>query len=116
MALQWHELTAREQLDDLKTVSATTPCFIFKHSTRCNISSIAKFRLEENWAFDASVVRPFYLDLLNHRDLSGQIAEDFQVFHESPQVLLIVGGECVYDASHLDITVDELQEALAQLS
>jgi bacillithiol system protein YtxJ len=116
MALSWHELTAAGQLADIKATSATTPCLIFKHSTRCNISAIAKFRLEEHWAFDATTIQPFYLDLIEHRTLSAQIAEDFQVHHESPQVLLIVDGECVYDASHLDITVDELQEALAQLS
>jgi bacillithiol system protein YtxJ len=34
------------------------------------------------------------------------------VHHESPQVLLIVNGECIFDTSHLDISVSELQEAL----
>lgn len=50
----------------------------------------------------------YYLDLLAHRNISNKIAEDFQVYHESPQVLLIRNGECVYDESHMAITMDEL--------
>jgi bacillithiol system protein YtxJ len=88
------------------------PCLIFKHSTRCNISAMAKYRLEDDWAFEPGRVEAYYLDLLNHRALSGHIAERFSVHHESPQVLLIVDGACTYDASHLDITVEELREAL----
>ncbi len=74
---------------------------------------MAKYRLEDDWAFKADEVEPYLLDLLAHRDISNHLAEVFKVYHESPQVLLIMGGECNYDASHLDITVAELQEALA---
>ena len=57
-------------------------------------------------------IEPYYLDLLQYKDISNTISEQFQVWHESPQILLIVNGECIYDASHLDITVAELQESL----
>lgn len=89
------------------------PCLIFKHSTRCEISAIAKYRLEDDWAFSPDELEAYFLDLLAHRTVSQQVAEVFQVYHESPQVLIIVNGECVFDASHLDITIGEIQEGLA---
>lgn len=54
----------------------------------------------------------YYLDVLLFRPVSLKVAEMFQVHHESPQVLLIVNGDCIYDASQLDITMEELKEGL----
>ena len=114
--MHWNQLTDLHQLDEIVAISQNHPVVIFKHSTRCNISSVAKFRLEDDWNFSAEEIEPYYLDLLQHKDISNIIAEKFQVWHESPQVLLIANGECVYDASHLDISVAELQESLTQIN
>lgn len=94
--------------------SHEAPCLIFKHSNRCNISAIAKYRLEEDWSFENGDLPAYYLDVIAHRTLAKQVAEIFQVQHESPQVLLISEGICIYDASHLDITVAEIKETLEQ--
>jgi bacillithiol system protein YtxJ len=51
--------------------------------------------------------------LIAYRPLSNAIAEIFGVHHESPQVLLIQDGECVYDASHYDISFDDLVEQVS---
>jgi bacillithiol system protein YtxJ len=108
----WTDLERLSQIDDLISYSHNSAILIFKHSTRCNISSIAKTRLETKWNFDDSIVKPYYLDLLNHRDISNSLAEKFNVFHESPQIILLKNGECILDASHLDISIDEIKEAL----
>ena len=42
----------------------------------------------------------YYLDLIKHRNISNKIAEDFNVTHQSPQVLVINNGKCIYDESH----------------
>ncbi|MFN7326960.1 MAG: bacillithiol system redox-active protein YtxJ [Chitinophagales bacterium] len=110
--MNWIPLTKEEQIAELVERSKQVPCLVFKHSTRCSISSIAKHRLEDDWSFTPEEIVPYYLDLISYRPLSSKIAEDFQVHHESPQVLLIVDGECIYDASHLDISVAELKEVL----
>ena len=60
----------------------------------------------------AAKIEPFYLDLINHRKVSNEIAARFEVFHESPQILVIKNGECILDASHLDISVEEIKEVL----
>jgi bacillithiol system protein YtxJ len=50
--------------------------------------------------------------LISYRDISAQIAETFQVHHESPQILLIKNGDCILDASHSDISADEVAEVI----
>lgn len=112
MSIRWIPLHNTSDLTALRQRSGEVPCLIFKHSTRCNISAIAKFRLEEDWDFPDGVLEAYFLDLLAFRSLSNQIADDFSVYHESPQVLLIVDGDCIYDASHLDISVAELHEVM----
>lgn len=110
--MNWIQLTTEEQLENIKSKSATTPQVIFKHSTTCSISKMAFSRFERAEAPDS--IDFYYLDLLNYRSISNAIAEIFQVHHESPQVLLIKNGECVYDESHYGIMMDELLEQVAQ--
>jgi bacillithiol system protein YtxJ len=107
--IHWIPLESEQQLKHIAEKSNTIPCLIFKHSTTCEISAMAKHRLERQWNFDATEIELYYLDLLRFRPISREIAEKFQVHHESPQVLLIHNGACIYDASHLDITVPELR-------
>lgn len=108
--MQWHHLTTRADVDALAERSSNTPCLIFKHSTRCSISMVARHRLESDWDFDAGALEAYFLDIINYREVSNYIAEKFEVHHESPQVLLIRNGECYYDTSHLDISVAEIHE------
>lgn len=109
--MQWNSITSSNDLAAILEASKGRPQVVFKHSTTCPISSMARMRLEDNW--DLEHVDAHYLDLLQYRPLSNAIAEEWQVHHESPQVLLIIEGEVVYDASHLDITVTELKESLS---
>ncbi|MBI2275320.1 MAG: bacillithiol system redox-active protein YtxJ [Chitinophagaceae bacterium] len=104
--MNWIPLTTEDQLILIKEKSFSIPQVIFKHSTRCGTSSMVLNRLERAEA--PATIDFYYLDLLAHRNISDKIAEDFQVYHESPQILLIRNGECVYDESHMAITMDEL--------
>lgn len=111
--MNWIELTKESQLADIKEQSNKRPQLIFKHSTRCSISGVAKNRLEKNPAPEN--IDFYYLDLIKNRDISNKIAEEFSVYHESPQVLLIKNGECVYDESHSGITMNEIKEQASSL-
>jgi bacillithiol system protein YtxJ len=104
--MNWHPITEIEQLDSIKSASYKVPQVIFKHSTTCSISRMALDRFER--ATTPEGVDFHYLDLLNYRTISTEIADFFQVYHESPQVLLIKNGECIYDESHYGIMMDEL--------
>lgn len=98
-------MQGEEQLADIiaRSHNSENPIVIFKHSTRCGISSAAKKRVENSDAFTNDVFSIYYLDLLAHRDISNKIAETFQVQHESPQILFIKNGKCVYHTSHGEI-------------
>ncbi len=106
--MHWIPLTSIDQLAAIKQLSNTKPQVIFKHSTRCSISSVAKNRLEKGNT--PSGIDFYYLDLIQYRPISAAIAEHFNVYHESPQVLLIKNGLCVYDESHSSILMDDIIE------
>lgn len=108
--MNWITITDKEQLKEIK--SAVGHSLIFKHSTRCSISLMAKRKFELDWEDLPADSKVYFLDLLNHRDISNSIAEIFQVHHESPQLLLIKDGECILSQSHSDISIDEVNEVL----
>lgn len=111
-APMWLELTAEDQLDDLINQSTERAVLLFKHSTRCSISSMAKKRLESNWDLSEEDIIPVYLDLIRYRPVSNLIAERFDVIHESPQILILKNGRQVYNASHEQISVDAIKSNL----
>lgn len=106
--MNWINLTDDNQLQKIIAQSNTTPQVVFKHSTRCNVSSVALQRLKGGK--QTAPVNIYYLDLLKYRSLSDKVAEIFNEHHESPQVLLIKNGACIYTESHLGITLTELME------
>lgn len=108
--MNWIPLESVHDVEAVIERSHQLPCLILKHSTTCPISSLAKHRLEKQWDFPEGRIETYYLDLLRYRSVSTFIAESFDVQHESPQVLLIRDGNCVHDASHLDIRVDDLHQ------
>jgi len=103
--MNWTLLESTDQLSEIKQQQGYS--LIFKHSTRCPISSMAKRRFELEWEELPQNLPLYYLDLIKYRDISNQVAQDFQVHHESPQLLVIKDGECILDQSHGGISVDE---------
>ena len=104
--MDWKVLNDVAVLEEIISRSASRPQVIFKHSIRCSISSVAKGRLDRSDS--PSDVDFYYLDLVNNREISNKIAEIFMIDHESPQVLVIRNGECVYDESHMGINMQEI--------
>jgi bacillithiol system protein YtxJ len=108
--MNWTNLQTIEELETLKKESFEHKVLIFKHSTTCSISKSALNRIERNWNdTEMQHLKPFYLDLLSFRPISSQIAQDFGIQHESPQVLVIENGKCVYNSSHVGIQYQDLQ-------
>lgn len=111
----WIPLTKPEEIEDLSLRSHQKPCLIYKHSSRCNISTIAQYRLEAEWSLLEQAAVLYWVDVISNRQVSNAVASNFEVYHESPQVLLIHEGACIFDVSHLDISVATLKESLAML-
>jgi bacillithiol system protein YtxJ len=107
--MNWNQLTSEEQLEEIKKESQERPVMIFKHSTSCPISTTSLARMERGWKEDeAKNIKIYYLDLLSNRSLSNAVALEFNVEHQSPQVILIKNGERVYDESHFGISFQDL--------
>ena len=108
--MQWKILETEDQLNSLTESSFDKPQAIFKHSTRCSISIVAKSRLDK-----ASVdsIDFHYLDLITYRNVSNLIADKFQVQHESPQILVIKNGMCTFDESHSSIIVEDILDSIS---
>lgn len=106
--LDWQDLTSVDQL--LELIQSGKKVLIFKHSTRCAISMMALNQLENTW--DGPQENIYFLDLLAHRDVSNRIAEELNVFHQSPQAIVFQGSEVLYHDSHSNITTRAIEKAL----
>ena len=104
--MEWIHLTDEEQLNNIIVKSQEKAQVIFKHSNRCSISSVALQRLQR--ANQSGEIDFYFLDLIRYRPISNKIAEVFKVRHESPQVLVIKDGKCIFNESHLSIDMHEI--------
>lgn len=109
--VNWIPLETLEQLDKIVEDSFEKATLIFKHSTRCSISRFALKRFESEFNLEEKLSL-YYLDLLNFRSISNEIAVKFDVQHQSPQVLLIKEGKVIFHDSHDGILVEEIAKVL----
>lgn len=110
--MTWTEIINEKQLERIVECSQSIPCVIYKHSTKCSQSEMMKYVLEADWSFDSEEIKPYLLDIVKYQQIAGKIADKFEVYHQSPQILLIKNGICTYDADHLEISLEELKEML----
>ena len=99
--MNWVQLTDIQELEQIKELSKNNLILILKHSTKCGTSRTVLSRFERAWREEEMKnVKPYFLDLLAHRDVSDKIEQDFGIIHESPQLLLIKDGKCIFNVSH----------------
>jgi len=110
--IAWRNLIDLGQLKEINTLSFEKPVFIFKHSTRCSISRFALKNFENEYDYTADDFYPYFLDLLEHRAISTEIAIQFGVQHQSPQLLVIKDGKCIFSESHDGIDAMQLQSVV----
>ena len=111
--MNWIQLTEKEALSDIAKKSNEIPQVLFKHSTRCSISATALNRFEKSYEEAYGERAQFYfIDLLKYRPVSNAIASEFNVEHQSPQVLVIKNGNCVFHSSHFDIDLKEVMTVI----
>ena len=110
--MQFIPLEKEEQLANIKQASEYN--IIFKHNTTCPISRSVRSRFEQDAGSLKHVQSVYVVDIHQHRNLSDSIAEEYNVVHESPQLLLIKNGECTYNESLYDISAQAAAEAISQ--
>ncbi len=100
--IPWLQLTEISQLDVIIEASKSKAQILYKHSTRCGISKMVMRQLETDYDVNLNADL-YYLDLLNYRPISNEIASNFEVMHQSPQVLVVKNGVVVKHASHNEV-------------
>jgi bacillithiol system protein YtxJ len=108
--MKYFELDKMEQFDKIDEISKTKPVVLFKHSTRCSISRMALKQFDAAFNYPEEKIDWYLLDLLNHRDLSNEIAHRYNVTHQSPQILVIQNGKAVFNVSHDSISAEDLKQ------
>ena len=105
------DLVRKQDFEQLLERSRKDPILIFKHSTRCAVSDAA---LDEFHTFlkDSDQIDCGLVLVIENRDVSNAIAETLRIRHESPQAIVVDGGQPVWKASHWSITADALRGAL----
>lgn len=109
--MNWLQLANSDALEGVIALSHNRPQLLFKHSTRCGTSAMAKGRLER----DAQLLgglEVYLIDVLKERPLSNHIAQRLGEIHESPQLLVLHKGEVILVQSHFDVNASEVMEVL----
>ncbi|MFK5878833.1 MAG: bacillithiol system redox-active protein YtxJ [Flavobacteriaceae bacterium] len=106
--INWIPLTDINQLEEINESEKSV--IIFKHSTRCGISTMVLRKFERNFTIEENQLKMYFLDLITYRSLSNKIASDYDVRHESPQLLLIEKGKVIVHNSHSGIHTIALED------
>jgi len=112
----WIALENKETLNSIVDESQRMPVLIYKHSTRCGISSMVWSGLQGSLDFEKSGGHHYYLDLLSYREISNEVATRFGIWHESPQAIVIYKGKVIHHSSHGQIDGARLTKIMSDTS
>lgn len=101
----WKNIESEADLEDLIKESFERKVVIFKHSKRCFISKTVLKNFEKEVQNSDKNISFYFLDLLAFRSISNKIADDFEVQHQSPQMIVLENGKVLKDASHQSISL-----------
>lgn len=101
--IPWNVLEGEGALDSLNAAREDRVQIIFKHSTSCGLSGMMLRRFEQNWGACRDCADFHLLDLIRNRQLSSRLAEVLEVYHQSPQVIVLGPEGVLAHASHGDI-------------
>ncbi|MEM7307224.1 MAG: bacillithiol system redox-active protein YtxJ [Planctomycetota bacterium] len=105
------DLTQISGDEALETALGAPVFLLFKHSLICPTSAQA-FNEYRHFLSGEAEVPTAWLDVRGQRPLSQLVEARTGVQHESPQALLLKGGEVVWNASHGAITRESLTAAV----
>ncbi len=108
----WETLSTEDQIDSIISESHKRPQIIFKHSTRCSISSRAYQRLDSIGPKVNDKADIYYLDVIASRPISNSVAARFKIPHESPQLLIISDEQVILHKSHGAIQEEVILNAI----
>lgn len=109
--MEWKQFNSVDLLNELLQASDNSPQIIFKHSTRCSISYMVLNRLRKN----LPQADYYMIDVIGNREISNTVAKHFNIMHQSPQLLIIYKGACIFNASHFSISSELVKQEIDAL-
>ncbi len=91
-----------EQIEAIFSDSQSQPTLVFKFSPRCSLSAYM-WDLFLDFLGQQKHYPCWKIDVIEHREVSQEIARRTGVAHESPQVIILYRGEVVWHGAHWDI-------------
>ena len=89
------------QWQDLLDQSMKESVFLFKHSIRCGVSSMVLKRFEKQ--MNERNKKYYFLNILANRNLSDWVADELNIRHESPQLIVLKDGKVIAYDSHSNL-------------
>lgn len=108
----WKTIEQESDLQKAIQESFERPVVIFKHSTTCGISAHKLYDMETDWKATPEEIVFYYLDLLRFRPISNLVAQELEVMHQSPQLIILKNGKAVANASHAYATFDFIKKKI----
>ena len=108
--MHWIHLTEEGQLQNIIVRSQEKPQVIFKYNTHCNLSNAIFTGLQKNCCPEH--VDFYFLDLCSYNHISEKVSETVHIPNQSPQILLIKNGECIFEESRAEISLEDIMDHL----
>lgn len=106
----FHSLSSTNDWAKARSHSEDRPILVFKHSSACPVSGKANREMQE--LAEADDLPIYKLVVQESREVSDDIANTLNIRHETPQAILLDGGDPVFTTSHFDVTAETLREAI----
>ena len=89
---------------------------IYKHSNRCGTCHRIQQRLESQWEefSDKELITPFFINVIEEREISNEIADRYNIPHQSPQIIFIKNGKVLHDASHGGVDLNSIENLITK--
>lgn len=86
---------------------------IFKHSYRCPISVTAKEEMDNFLKNNTKEIEYELIDVINNRNGSNEVAEEYGITHESPQIIILnKDNKVLWTASHSKIKEKKIKSVV----
>lgn len=106
------ELTDLQSLSELLEKSKDRPVLLYKHSISCPVSGQAWYEVQNVLSSGDNPPSCYRVTVQSQPEMSRVVAEQLDVVHHTPQVIVVCEGRASYVASHWQIRRQSLQTAL----
>lgn len=110
--VQWNTISSEDELEAIEKESNDRPQILFKHSTRCGVSSMVLRRFERQSHQVLQGADFHMVDVIGTRSISNAVANRYGIMHQSPQLIVLKGEKTVFNNSHYGIATCDLASYL----